>query len=109
VVLAIGAFLWLDPLRLSTPTGASAPAPAFVPSVEPARPTQRLEISAPQTPVPATNSVEVPISPSPVIQVPQIPALVVRPRAASIKPEARGNPMDKTNPTVLQARPKENT
>jgi hypothetical protein len=44
-----------------------------------------------------------------VVQIPQIPALIVRPRAVSINPEARGNPMDKTNTTVLQARSKDNT
>ena len=109
VVLAIGAFIWLDPLRLFTPTEASPPAPAFVPSAEPARPTARQEIIAPLTPVPATKSVEVPIAPAPVVQAPHVPAPVVRPRAASIKPESRGNPMDKTNTTVLQASPKEKT
>jgi hypothetical protein len=109
VVLAIGAFIWLDPLRLFTPTEASPPAPAFVPSAEPARPTARQEIIAPLTPVPATKSVEVPIAPAPVVQAPHVPALVVRPRAASIKPESRGNPMDNTNITVLQAGPKEKT
>ena len=107
VVLAIGAFIWLDPLRLFTPTEASPPAPAFVPSAEPARPTERLEIVAPLTPVPATKSVEVPIAPAPVVQAPQVPAVVVRPRAASIKPVTRGNPMDKTSTAVRQASPKE--
>jgi hypothetical protein len=109
VVLAIGAFIWLDPLRLFTPTEASPPAPAFAQSAEPARPTERLEIIAPRTPVPATKSDVVPIAPAPVVQIPQIPALIVRPRAVSINPEARGNPMDKTNTTVLQARSKDNT
>jgi hypothetical protein len=109
VVLAIGAFIWLDPLRLFTPTEASPPAPTFVPSAEPARPTARQEIIAPLTPVPATKSVEVPIAPAPVVQAPHVLAPVVRPRAASIKPESRGNPMDKTNTTVLQASPKEMT
>jgi hypothetical protein len=99
VVLAIGAFIWLDPLRLFTPTEASPAAPAFVPSAEPARPTERQEIIPPPTPVPAAKSVEVPIAPAP----------AVRPRAASIKPESRGNPMDKTNTRVLQAGPKETT
>jgi hypothetical protein len=65
VVLAIGAFIWLDPLRLFTPTEARPPAPAFVPSAEPARPIERQEIIAPRTPVPATKSVEVPIPPAP--------------------------------------------
>ena len=104
VVLAIGAFIWLDPLHLFTPTEASPPAPAFVPSAEPARPTARQEIIAPLTPVPATKSVEVPIAPAPVVQAPRVLAPVVRPRAASIKPESRGNPMDKTNTTVPQVK-----
>ena len=109
VVLAIGAFIWLDPLRLLRPTEASPPAPAFVPSAEPARPIERQEIIAPRTPVPATKSVEVPIAPAPVVQAPHVLAPVVRPHVASIKPESRGNPMDKTNTTVLQASPKEMT
>ena len=109
VVLAIGAFIWLDPLRLFTPTEASPPAPAFVPSAEPARPSERQEIIAPLTPVPATKSVEVPIAPAPVVQAPHVPAPVVRPRATSIKPESRANPMDKTNTTVPQASPMEKT
>ena len=109
VVLAISVFIWLDPLRLRTPTEASPPAPAFVPSAEPARPTERQEIIAPLTPVPATKSVEVPIGTAPVVQAPRAPAPVVRARAASIKPESRGNPMDKTNTTVLQAKPEEKT
>ena len=108
-VLAIGAFIWLDPLRLFTPTEASPPTPAFVPSVEPARPTERQEIVAPLTPVPATKSVEEPIAPAPVVQAPQVPAPVVRPRAASIKPDSRGNPMDKTNTTVARASSNEKT
>jgi hypothetical protein len=105
VVLAIGALIWL----LLTPTETSSPAPAIVPSAEPARPTERREIIAPLTPVPATKSVEVPVAPSPVVRAPQVPAPVVRPRATSIKPESRGNPMDKTNTTVRQASPKEKT
>ena len=105
VVLAIGAFIWLDPLRLFTPTEARPPAPAFVPSAEPARLIERQEIIAPRTPAPAMKSVEVPIAP--VVQAPHVLAPVVQPRAASIKPETRGKPMDRTNPTVLQASPKE--
>jgi hypothetical protein len=107
VLLAIGAFMWLDPLHLFTPTEASPPAPAFVPSAEPARPIERQEIIAPPTPVPATKSIEIPVAP--VVQAPHVIAPVVRPRAASIKPEARGNPMDKTNTTVIEASPKEKT
>jgi hypothetical protein len=109
VVLAIGAFIWLDPLRWFTPTEASPPAPAHVPSAEPARPTERHEIVAPLMPVPATKSVEAPVAPAPVIRAPQVPAPVVRPRAASTKPESRGNPMNKTDSTVRQASPKEET
>ncbi len=109
VVLAIGAFIWLDPLRLFTPTEASPPAPASVPLAEPARRIERQDIIAPLTPVPATKSVEVPIAPAPVVQAPHVPAPVVRTRAASIKPESRGNPMNKTNTPVLQASPKERT
>lgn len=107
VVLAIGAFIWLDPLHLFTPTEASPPAPAFVPSAGPARPIERQEIIAPLTPVPATKSVEGPIVPAPVVRAPQVSAPVVQPRAASIKPESRGNPMDKTNTTVPRASPNE--
>ena len=109
VVLAIGAFLWLDPLRWFTPIEASPPAPTVVPSAEPARPTERQEIIAPLTPVPATKSVEAPTAPAPVLRAPQVPALVVRPRAAGIKPESRGNAMDRTNTTVPKASPEENS
>ena len=106
-VLAIGAFIWLDPLHLFTPTEASPPAPAVVPSAEPARPIERHEIIAPLTSVPATKSVEVPIAPAPVVKAPHVLAPVVGPRAAGSKAESRGNPIDKTNTTVLQASPKE--
>jgi hypothetical protein len=106
-VLAIGAFMWLDPLRLFTPTAAAPQAPAFVPSAEPTRPTERQEIIAPLTPVPATKSVEVPIAPAPVVQALHSLAAVVRPHAGSTKRESRGNPMDKANTTVLQASPEE--
>jgi hypothetical protein len=44
---------------------------------------------------------------APVVQAPHVIAPVVRPRAASIKPQSSGNPTDKTNTTVLQASPKE--
>jgi len=109
VVLAIVAFIWLDPLRLFTPTEATPPAPALVPSAVPARPTESLEIIAPLAPVPATKSVEAPIAAAPVVRVPQVPVPVVRPRAASIKPESRSVPIDKTYTTVPQASPKEET
>ena len=103
-VLAIGAFIWLDPLHLFRSTESSPPASAIVPSAEPARPAARQEIIAPLTPVPATKSVEVPIAPAPVVQAPHVPATVVRPRAASLKPEPRGNSMDKTNTPVPQVK-----
>ena len=110
VVLAIGAFIWLDPLRLFTPTEASPPAPAFVPLTEPPRPIERQEIITPPTPITATKSNEIPVPPAPVVQAPHVLlAPVLRPRAASLKPESRGTPMDKTNVTVLRASPKEQT
>ena len=110
VVLAICAFIWLDPLRLFTPTEASPPAPAFVPSAEPPRPIERQEIVTPPTPITATKSNEIPVPTAPVVQAPHVLlAPVLRPRAASLKPESRGNLMDKTNTTVLQASPKQQT
>ena len=110
VVLAIGAFIWLDPLRLFTPTEASPPAPAFVPLPEPPRPIERQEIIAPPTPITATKSNEIPVPTAPVVQAPHVLlAPVLRPRATSLKPESRGNLMDKTNTTVLQASPKQQT
>src|SRR5450432_2018141 len=108
VVLAIGAFIWLDPLHLFSPTEASPPAPAIVPSAEPARPIERQEIIAPLAPVPATKSVEAPIAPPPVVQAPHVPAPVIR-RAANTKPESSGNPMNSTNSTVLKTTPMEKT
>src|SRR5258708_39449879 len=102
VVVAIGAFIWLDPLHLFARTEASPPAPALVASAGPALPTERLEVIAPRTPVPATKSVEAPIAP--VVRAPHVPAPVVRPSVASVKPESRGNPVDRTNKTG----PKEN-
>ena len=109
VVLALGGFIWLDPLHLFTPTEATAPAKAFVPPAEPAPLSDRRQISAPLTPAPTTKSDEMPIAPAPVVQVPHVAAPVVRPRAASIKPESSGNPTDKTTTTVLQASPEEET
>jgi hypothetical protein len=108
-VLAIGAFIWLDPLHLFSPTEASPPAPAIVPSAAPARPIERQEIIAPLTPVPATKSVEVPIAPAPAVQAPHVLAPVIRPRAANTKPESSGNSMNSTNSTVLKATPIETT
>jgi hypothetical protein len=106
VVVAIGAFIWLDPLRLFARTEASPPAPTLVASAQPALPTERQEVIATRPPVPATKSVEAPIAP--VVQAPHAPAPVVRPNAASVKPRSRGNPVDRTNTTVLPASPKEN-
>ena len=110
VVVAIGAFIWLDPLHLFARTEASPPAPALVASAGPALPTERLEVTAPPTPVPATKSVEAPIAP--VVRAPQAPAPVVRPavrpNVASVKPESRGNPVDRTNTASLPASAKEN-
>lgn len=110
-VLAIGAFIWLDPLHSSAPTEATAPASAVVSSAGPAQPADREEIAAPLTPAPATKSVEAPVVPAPVVRAPPVPAPVVRSPAASAKPESRGNPVGKTNTntTVAQARPKEMT
>jgi hypothetical protein len=106
-VLAIAAFVWLDPLHTFRRTEASPPAPVSAPSAEPARATERQEIVAPLTPVPATKSVEVPIASTPVAQAPHVPAPAVRPRAASTKPESLGNPKNKTNTTIPQAAPKD--
>ena len=103
-LLAIGMFIWLDPLRLLTPIEESPPTRAIVPSAEPARPTERQAIIAPLTPVPATKSIEVPIATAPAIQASHIPAPAARPRAAGNKPN-----LDKTNTTVLETSPKEMT
>jgi hypothetical protein len=107
MVLATGAFVWLDPLRLFTPTEATPPAPAVVPSAEPPKPIERQEIITPPTPVLATTSIEIPVAP--VVQAPHVIAPMIRPRAAAIKPESRGSPMGKTNTTVPEASPKEKT
>ena len=85
-ILAIGAFVWLDPLHLFTPTEASAPAPVSVPSTEPIRTIEKQEIIAPLTPVPATKTIDVPVAPPLVVQAPQVAAPVVQRRAANIKP-----------------------
>ena len=79
VVLAIGAFVWLDPLRLFTPTEANPPGPAFTPSA-------RQETIAPPTRAPATKSVAAPLAPVPVVEAPHASVLVVQRRAASNKP-----------------------
>jgi hypothetical protein len=109
VILAIGAFMWLDPMHLFTPTEESAPAPAAVPSALPARTIEKQEIIAPLTPVPATKSLEAPIAPAPVVQAPQVQAPVVQRRAASAKPESRAIPIDKAKAVVPQAVPMEPT
>ena len=79
-----------------TPTEASPPTPAVVPSGEAALPTESQPIIAPLTPDPATKSVEAPVAPAPAVRAPQVPAPVVQPRAASVKPDSRRNPTDKT-------------
>src|SRR6266496_6517977 len=54
VILAIGAFVWLDPLHWLTPTEVSPPAPVSAStatsSTEPARPTERQDTVAQMTP-----------------------------------------------------------
>jgi hypothetical protein len=107
VVLAIGAFFWLDPLNLLAPAEAGPPSLALAPSAEKARSTEKLEIVAPPTPVPAANSVEVPVAPAAVAQAPHVAAPAARPRAA-VKPESLGNPA-KASTTAVQASPKEET
>jgi len=105
VVVAIGAFIWLDPLRLFARTEARPPTPALVASAGPALPTEKSEVTAQPTPAPATKSVEAPIAPA--VRAPHVPA-PVRPSVASVKPESRGNAMDRTNTPVRPASPKEN-
>jgi hypothetical protein len=107
--LAIGAFVWADPLHWFTPHEASQPTPAVAPSGVAARPTESQEITAPLTPVPPTKSVEAPIAPAPTARAPQAAAPVVQPRAASIKPESRRTPADKTNTKLAQASTNEKT
>ena len=114
VVVAIGAFIWLDPLHLFARTEANPPAPPPVASAEPAPPAERTEVTAPPTPVPMTKSVEAPTASA--VQASRVPAPVVRhavqpavqPSAASVKPESRGKPKDRTNTAALAASPKEN-
>ena len=103
LVLAIGAFVWLDPLRLFTATEATPPAPASVPSAGPARPTETQGTVAPLATAPAIKPVEAPITQAPAVQAPQSSAPVVQPPAASSKAEARSKQMDRTNATVAQA------
>lgn len=103
-VLAIGAFIVLDPLHSSAPTTATAPASTVVSSAGPAQPAERQEIIAPLTTAPATKSVEAPVAPAPVVRAPQVPAPVVRSPAASAKSESRSNTAGKTNTTVAQAK-----
>ena len=59
VVLAIGAFVWIDPLHLHlfTPTATTPPTSAPLSAGDSARPTERQEIAAPQAPcLPQTPS-----------------------------------------------------
>ena len=105
VVLAIGGFFWVDPLGWFTPAAAGPPSLAPAPSAEPARSTEKLEIAAPLTPVPATKSDEVPIAPAAVARAPHVPAPTVRPRVASVKP---ATPKEETSP-VLLTKPEEKT
>ena len=107
VVLAIGAFVWLDPLHLFTSTDATPPAPAPVASA-PAQPSERQDVVAPPTPAPPTKIVEAPVSPPPpVAQAPQVQASAARPRVAATKPEPRGTPTDKIRTAARQASPEE--
>jgi hypothetical protein len=103
--LAIGAFVWLDPLRLFTSTNAGPPAPS-VASAEPARPTETQGTVAPLATAPAMKPLEAPITQAPAVQAPTCAAPLALPRAANAKPEARSKQMDKTNTTVAQASPK---
>jgi len=111
VILAIGAFVWLDPLHLLTPTEVSAPAPVSastsIPSAEPARPTERQETIAQLAPAPATKSIEVPSAPASAIQAPQVPAQVVRPRGAGIKSEPGPKSVDKPSTMARRTSPEE--
>lgn len=104
LVLAIAGFVWVDPLHLRGQTEAMAPAPVFVPSVQPVRTTERQEIMAPLPTVRTPKSVEAPVAPAPAARTPQIGAPVVRTRAASGVPPSRGNTVDRTNTTAPQAR-----
>ena len=86
VVLAIGAFAWVDPLHLHLLRQPKLPRNGSIrPSRENLRSTtQSQELAAPLAPVPATKSAEAPIAPAPEARGPQPPAPVVQPRAASI-------------------------
>src|SRR5438045_9361742 len=61
VAVAIGAFVWKDPLHWFTPTESRAPTPAVVQSGDAARPTQTQETTTPLPSVPATKLREAPI------------------------------------------------
>jgi hypothetical protein len=108
-VLAIGAFVLLDPFALFAPAEvklAAPESPSFVPSTEPARPAMKEIIIAPQPAVPATKSVEVAAAPAAaIVQAPRVPAPVARHRSSTVTPESRSNLANKTDTKVLQASP----
>jgi len=115
VVLAITAFVWIDPLHLHllAPTVATSPTPpTSVPKERSAQPTESQEITAPLAAAPAPKSVEAPaapaltapaltapapMAPAPVAQAPQLPAPVIQPRAAGAKPSSPRSPTAKSN------------
>jgi hypothetical protein len=109
-VLAIGAFVMLDPLALFAPPEPKAAVPtsaAFVPSAEPAMPAAVKEIIVAQPIVPAMKSIEEAAVTTPAVQAPRASAPAVRHSSASIAPKSRNNPAAKKDTTVLQASPKE--
>ncbi len=110
-VLAIGAFVMLDPLALFVPSDAkpaASPSSAFVPATEPARPAAMKEIIVAQpAAVPAMKSIEEPVVTTPVVQAPRVSAPAVRHSSSSITPKSRSNPAAKTDSTVIQASPEE--
>lgn len=105
VVLALGAFVSLDPLALFVPPEAKPASPAFVPSTEPARQPAMKEIIAPQPAVPVMKPIEEPAVTTPMVQTPHASAGAVRNRSGSKTPESRTNRMDKKDTTVLPATP----
>lgn len=115
VVLAIGAFVWMDPLHLFASRDATPPAqdsvsstaPATVPSTETPQAPQGQETVAPVPSVTATKSAEAPTPPAPLAQAPQVAAPVTRPHIAAAKPESRGTPADKIHTAARKASPEE--